>query len=228
MNEGEVEAELPKTTMIGHLRNWFLTGVVITAPIGLTIYLIYAFIDSVDQIFVDLLPEAYLPQTYLPVPIPGLGLMFVVITLTLVGFLTANILGRALLNYTERLVRRMPIVRGIYGAFKQIFETLFAKSSKSFRQVALVEFPTPGLWALAFVTTEKSGEIAQRMGSDIVSLFVPTAPNPTSGYLIYAKREKVVMLAMGVDEAMRVVVSGGVAEVSTLPADHPDLKASRI
>ena len=211
MNQDEIDQ--PRTSFIGHLRNWFLTGVAVAAPIGLTIYLIYAFIDGIDQIFVALLPQEYLPQTYLPVPIPGLGLLAAIVIMTLIGFLTANFLGRAFLLFAERMVARMPIVRGIYSAFKQIFETLFAKSSKSFRQVALVEFPTPGLWALAFVTTEKLGEIGQRLGTDIVVLFVPTAPNPTSGYLIYARRDKVIMLSMGVDEAMRVVVSGGVADI---------------
>lgn len=215
MNQDEIDP--PRTSFIGHLRNWFLTGVAVAAPIGLTIYLIYAFIDGIDQIFVDLLPQEYLPQTYLPVPIPGLGLLAAIVIMTLIGFLTANFLGRAFLLFAERMVARMPIVRGIYGAFKQIFETLFAKSSKSFRQVALVEFPAPGLWALAFVTTEKLGEIGQRLGADIVVLFVPTAPNPTSGYLIYARRDKVIMLSMGVDEAMRVVVSGGVADIPEMP-----------
>ena len=132
------------------------------------------------------------------------------VALTAIGFLTTNLLGRSLLRVGEAIVDRMPVVRGIYSALKQIFETVLAQKSTSFRQVALVEFPKAGSWCVAFVTTEQTGEISRKLDDEMVGLFVPTTPNPTSGYLIYVARKNLVLMDMSVEDAMKLVISGGV------------------
>jgi uncharacterized membrane protein len=199
---------------MARLRNWFLTGIVVTAPIGIVFYLIYVLVDFVDGIFVALLPERYLPQTYLPYPVPGLGILFAILSLTAIGFLTANFLGRRLLHWGELLIARAPIVGSLYNALKQVFASVLAPSAAPFRKVALIEFPRTGLWTLAFVTSEQAGEVGRLLEDDVIGLFVPTAPNPTSGYFVYVPRGRVKILSMGADEAMRIVLSSGVASAT--------------
>lgn len=202
-------------TLSTRLRAWFLTGIIVTAPIGITVYLTIAFVSFVDRNVGLLLPPAYRPDTYLPFSVPGLGLLIAVVGLTAIGFLTANLLGRTLIRLGERLVERMPVVRSIYGALKQIFETVLAQSSTSFRQVVLVEYPRRGLWTVAFVTSERerTGEIGRLLEGDFIGVFVPTTPNPTSGYLVYVARDQIVPLSMTVEDAMKLVISGGVLQV---------------
>jgi uncharacterized membrane protein len=203
----------PRVGALHRLRNWFLTGVIVTAPIGLTIYLTYAFVDWVDRMIGFLLPQQYHPETILRVNIPGFGLLVAIGSLTVIGFLTIHVAGHVLIGFGERMVERMPVIRGVYSALKQIFETVLAQSSTSFRQVALVQFPHPGVWAVAFVTGEWQGEISRKLGDEVIGLFVPTTPNPTSGYLVYAPRRTVVMLSMSVEDAMKLVISGGALQV---------------
>jgi len=214
-------ARPPRHGFFHRLRNWFLTGLIVTATIGLTIYLTYAFIDFVDRMVGVLLPQPYHPENFLPFSIPGFGLLVAVGGLTVIGFLTVNVAGHVLIRFGERMVERMPVIRGVYSALKQIFETVLAQSSTSFRQVALVQFPHPGVWAIAFVTGEWQGEVARKLDDEVIGLFVPTTPNPTSGYLVYAPRRSVVMLAMSVEEAMKLVISGGVLQI-------PDRGAVRV
>lgn len=200
----------PMKRRIGaRFRTYFFTGIIVTAPIGLTIYLTWTLIDYVDSKVKILLPEAYHPDRFLPFTVPGLGLLAVIAGLVLVGFLTANFVGRSLLRLGERLVGRMPVIRSIYSALKQLFETVLAQSSNSFRQVVAVEFPRQGMWAVAFLTSDSGGEIASKTGEDMVTVFLPTAPNPTSGYLVCVPRSQVLFLDMSVEDAMKLVVSGG-------------------
>ena len=206
---------------LARLRNWFLTGIIVTAPIGLTLYLTVEFVDLVDRNVARLIPAPYHPNRLMPFDIPGVGLLVAVGGLTVIGFLTANFIGRAFLRLGERIVARMPVVSGIYGALKQIFETVLAQSSTSFRQVALIEFPKAGTWAIAFVTAEQKAEVQRRAGEDLIGLLVPTTPNPTSGYLVYVPRKSVVMLSMSVDDAMKLVISGGVLPVPDQPPKPP-------
>ena len=199
---------------LGHrLRNWFFAGIIVTAPIGLTVWLIWSFIAYVDRNVISLLPDRYHPETYLPFSVPGLGLVIGVVGLTLIGFLTTNILGRWLVRIGEKLVARMPIIRGLYGALKQLFETMLAQKATAFRQVALIEWPHAGMWTLAFVTTSETGEVGRRLGGDVVGLYVPTTPNPTGGYFVYLRRADLVILDMSVDEAMKHIISTGVVSV---------------
>lgn len=195
---------------MGHrLRNYFLTGLVVAAPIGITGYLTWLFITSVDQWVTPLIPTAYNPETYLPFSIPGLGVVIVAAFLILLGALTANFFGRALIRWGERILDAMPVVRSIYGTLKQIFETVTSHSAASFRDVVLVEYPRKGLWAIAFVSSETKGEIRHRLDQEMVNVFLPTTPNPTSGYLLFVPKKDVVYLDMTVEEGVKYVISAG-------------------
>ncbi len=207
-----------RTSLMGRLRNYFLTGIIVTAPIGITVYLAWGFVNSVDVLVTGLIPEAYLPETYLKVSIPGLGIVIVVMALTAIGFLTANFLGRSLIRFGEGLVDRMPVIRSIYGALKQILETVLQQSSTAFRQCVLVEYPRRDMWVVAFAATDTKGEVRRKLDRDLVSVFVPTTPNPTSGFLIFVPREDLVYLDMTVEEGMKLVVSAGMVT----PPDRND------
>ena len=215
MTTTPVEPETPRDSAVKHglvwrLRNYFLTGIVITAPIIITAYIAWQFVGWVDGIVTPLLPVDYRPETYLRFQIPGLGLLIVAALLTVVGFLAANILGRTLVRFGESVLNRMPIVRSIYFALKQIFETVFSQSSQSFKDVVLIEYPRKGIWTLAFVTSQGEGEVRRLLDDDVVSVFVPTTPNPTSGFVLFLPRRDCRYLAMTVEEGLKLVISGGV------------------
>jgi len=192
------------------LRNYFLAGVLITGPAALTFYLVWIFIRAVDRAVTALLPDQYNPATYLPFNVPGLGLIVAVVGLTLIGALTANVLGRFFLRIGDRILTRMPFIRGVYSAVKQIFETVLAKQSNTFREVVLVEFPRPNTWTLAFVTARPEGELKELVPAGSIGIYVPTTPNPTSGYLVYVPRKDVKPVDMTVEEAIKFIVSGGI------------------
>ena len=169
-----------------------------------------------------MLPNEYNPQTYLHVP--GIGLVIVVLCLTLIGAMTAGVLGRVYVRVTDRILARMPVVRGIYAAVKQIFETVLAKQSNSFREVVLVQWPREGMWTIAFVTAGVEGELKRRTGEDTIAVYVPTTPNPTSGYLMFVPRKDVVTLDMSVEDAIKYVISTGIVtqpEAITAPTTEP-------
>jgi uncharacterized membrane protein len=200
----------PRMTVAERLRAYLIAGLLVTGPIALTFYLAWLFVSMIDGWVAGLIPDAYLPQTYLPVPIPGLGLIIVIGGLILIGALTAGYVGRLFLKLSDRIMTRMPVIRGIYGATKQIFETVLAKQSNTFREVVLVEFPRKDMWTIAFITGKTEGEIAEIAGDDPVSVYVPTTPNPTSGYLMFVPRRDVVLLSMTVEEGIKFVISGGI------------------
>lgn len=195
--------------ILHRLRNYFLTGLVVAAPITITVMLIAWFVDLVDAWFTPMIPPQYRPEQVLDVTIPGLGLVIAVVLLTLLGALTANLFGRTIVSYGERLVGRMPLVRNIYRALKQIFETVLSQSQHSFRDVALIEYPRRGIYSLVFVTTRTMGEIQARADEEIVSVFLPTTPNPTSGYLLFVPRRDMVLLDMSVEDAAKLIISAG-------------------
>lgn len=207
------------------LRNYFITGLVVTAPILITVYLVWIFIRFIDGVIVALFPEQILPQSYLPFDIPGLGLLVVFVVLTFVGAFTANFLGRWLVRTGDKIVNRMPIVRSVYGTLKKIFETVLDQSSRSFREVVLVEYPRKGIWAVGFVTGTTEGEVQRTISGNVVNVFVPTTPNPTSGYLVFLPRKELTPLDMSVEEGIKLVISGGImtppdgtrAEVREIP-----------
>jgi len=193
-----------------HIRTYFIAGILVTGPTALTLYLAWSFVRTVDSAVSALLPVEYNPSTYLPFYVPGVGLVVLVIGLTLIGALTAGYLGRVLVRTSERLLARMPVVRGLYSATKQIFETVLSKQSTTFREVVLVEWPRRDMWTVAFVTVPPEGELKDVNPPDSIGVYVPTTPNPTSGYLIYVPRKDVRPLGMTVEEGIKLVVSGGI------------------
>src|SRR5579863_10081873 len=190
------------TGVVSRIRNYFLTGLVVAGPVAVTAWLIWWFVTWVDNLVRPVIPVAYRPETYLPFNIPGLGLIIVLLALTLLGFLTANLIGRKLVDFGESILSRMPIVRPIYSTAKQIFETLFSKSESSFRRVGLVEFPSPGMWSLVFLTQSPTAEISERLpAGEHVSAFMPCTPNPTTGFFFYVPKRDVVDLDISVEQA---------------------------
>ncbi len=204
----------PKPTVrhrIGaRLRTYLLAGVLVTAPLGLTIYFAWAFIDWMDQKVMPLVPMKYHPETYLPFTIPGLGLIIALLVLITIGLLTASLLGRTFLNLSERILHRMPVVRSIYSTLKQVFETLLSHQSDAFRQVVMIEYPRRGLWALGFLTGPTVGEVQNMTKERVLNVFLPTTPNPTSGFLLFVPEEDVVVMQMSVEEGIKMVMSGGI------------------
>lgn len=192
-----------------HIRTYFLTGLVVAAPIIITGYLTYAFVTFVDGQVAALIPNNWAPWLKQPFAVPGLGVVAVFIGLVLLGALTANVFGRWIIESGERAVERMPVIRNVYRALKQIFETVLAQSDQSFRQVGLIEYPRPGLWAVVFIAGPTRGEIQERNSHELLSVFLPTTPNPTSGYLLFVPRKDVVILDMTVEEGAKLVISGG-------------------
>jgi uncharacterized membrane protein len=207
------------------IRNYFLTGLIVAGPVAITLYLTWAFVTWVDAWVTPFIPAPYLPQTYLPFPIPGFGLIVAVIGLTLVGFLTANLVGRTMVRIGEDLLDRMPVVRGIYKALKQVFSTVFSQSGTSFRKAGLVEFPA-GAWSVVFISADPSPMIERYLpggsGQNWVSVFMPCAPNPTTGFFFLLPRSKVIELPISVEEATKLVISAGLIQPESLLVDEPD------
>ncbi|WP_321392368.1 DUF502 domain-containing protein [Emcibacter sp.] len=210
-DENEISL-VPRNGLLSKIRYYFLTGLVVAAPIGITAYLAWAFIDTIDRNVTPLIPKAYNPETYLPFGIPGFGLVIVILFLTVLGALTANLFGRAFLRFGEKLLNRMPIVRSIYHTLKQIFETVVAQNAESFKDVVLVEYPRRGIWAIAFVTSENKGEIQNRLENEIINVFLPTTPNPTSGFLLFVPKRDLIYLDMSPDEGVKYVISAGLVD----------------
>jgi uncharacterized membrane protein len=214
------QADLPpaKPVSIRHgvmsrIRNYFLTGLILVGPIYITINLTWWFIGWVDELVQPLIPLAYRPETYLPIKVPGTGLIIVFVALTTLGFLTANLVGRTLVEFGENILHRMPVIRPIYKSLKQIFETLFSKTGSSFRRVALVEFPSPGMWSIVFLSQTAVPEIAARLpDTEHVAAFMPCTPNPTTGFFFYVPRRDIVDLDISVEEAMTLLMSAGMVQ----------------
>ena len=213
-----------KRGVMSRLRAYFLAGVLVTAPLGLTGLLSWWFIDFVDEKITPLIPDRYNPETYLPFGIPGLGLLILLIAVTLIGALTAGLIGRWLLQTGERVLNRMPVVRSIYSAIKQIFETVLAQQSNAFREAVLVEYPRRGIWAIGFITGTTKGEVQNLTEEETVNIFLPTTPNPTSGFLLFVPKSDVVPLEMSVEEAVKMVISGGIVT----PPDRRSKKEQNI
>jgi len=200
-------------SLMSRIRTYFLTGLIVAGPVAVTAWLIWWFVTWVDNLVRPLIPVSYRPETYLPVNIPGLGLIIVFLALTLLGFLTANLIGRKLVEFGDSLLDHMPIVRPIYRTAKQIFQTLFSKSDSSFRRVGLVEFPSPGMWSLVFLTQSPTTEISDRLPpTEHVSAFMPCTPNPTTGFFFYVPRHAVIDLDITVEQAMTLIMSAGIVQ----------------
>ncbi|PLX39484.1 MAG: hypothetical protein C0606_02940 [Hyphomicrobiales bacterium] len=193
------------------LRNYFLTGLIIAGPIGITVYLTWSLIKWIDSWVKPFIPSVYNPETYLPFAVPGMGLIVAILALILLGFLTANIAGRSIVSFGEMMLDRMPFVRNLYRGLKQIFETVLSARGTSFQKAALIEYPRRGLWAIVFMAVKTKGEVADKVPQDhdLVSVFLPTTPNPTSGFLLFVPRKDIIELDMSVEDAAKLVISAG-------------------
>lgn len=211
----------------GRVRKYFLTGLVVAGPVAITLYLIWSFVTWVDDLVRPFIPVAYRPETYLPFNIPGFGLVIAFLALTLLGFLTANFVGRKLFEAGETIIERMPIVRPLYRGIKQVFETLFSQTGATFRKVGLVEFPAPGMWSLVFLSTPPSSDITVVLPEDEhVSVFMPCTPNPTTGFFFYVPKRDVVELDIPVEAAAKLLMTAGMIQPGTDPQRMAALAAS--
>ena len=198
-------------SILTKFRRFFLTGLLVTAPIIITIYVTWLVITFIDIKVANLLPEYLDFRKALPFQIPGLGLLIVVFVITLIGAITPGLIGRNLLKIGEMILFKTPVIRTIYSSIKQIMETVMSTNSKSFKEVVLVEYPRKDLWVIAFVTSSVKGEIDNKIKkSNLVSIFVPTTPNPTSGFLLFVAKKDLIYLDMQVEQAVKLVISGGI------------------
>lgn len=197
---------------MNYVRRYLISGLLIWLPIGVTIFVIKFLVDALDSIFL-LLPEAYRPDELIGMHIPGLGVLIIVLVIFFTGFIAANFIGRRLVNFWDGIIGKIPLVRSVYSGVKQVAQTLFSPGGQSFRKVYLVEYPRAGAWTVAFQTGEASPEVAVVPGqNDMINLYVPTTPNPTSGFLLMVPRDKVIELNMSVDQALKFVISLGVMQ----------------
>lgn len=201
------------------LRGSFLTGLVVIAPIGLTVWLFWTVVGWVDGFVLPFVPQAYHPETIFKhmfgedtsLNIRGIGVIFFLIFTVLVGWIAKGLIGRSLIAWAEGLVERMPVVRSVYNGLKQLAETVLAQTETSFDTACLVEYPRKGIWAVAFVSTTTKGEVDRMIPREqpLISVFLPTTPNPTSGFLLFVPREDVLFLKMSVEDAAKLVISAG-------------------
>lgn len=209
-----VQTDLLRPSFGTRLRRYFLTGLVLAAPLAITASVTWWFVNLIDGWVKPLIPNSYLPDSYLPFPIPGVGLVIGLIGLTLLGFLTANLVGRSLINAGEAILDRMPVVRGLYKGVKQVFETIFSQSGTSFRKVGMVQFPQPGMWSIVFIAQEAAPEIAGKLpdGNEQIGVFLPCTPNPTTGFFFYLPRREVVELTISVEDGAKLIMSAGLIQ----------------
>ena len=193
-----------KRSFFIRIRNYFITGVVVLIPIGITVYLTF-FIISISS---KILPKEINPNHYLPYNIPGVEIVISVILITLIGWLSLSFIGKKMLDLFNNILKRIPILRTIYSAIVQMTET-FTKTEKGKKNVVLVEYPRKGSWAVGFATKENSGEISKKTKKDLVNVFVPTTPNPTSGFLLMFPKDEVIYLDLTFEEASKFIVSAG-------------------
>ena len=197
----------------GRIRNWFLTGVIIAGPLATTAYIVWWFVDTVDNWVKHLVPVRFWPDNSLPFQLPGLGVVFALLGLTLLGFLAANLVGRSFIKLGEAMLARMPIVRSIYKGAKQIFETAFSQSGATFRRVGMIEYPGKGQWSLVFICTPPGAIIAGHLSNEEhISVFLPCTPNPTTGFYFFLPSRDVIELPISPDDAVKLIVSCGVIQ----------------
>lgn len=197
--------------LFARLRSSFLTGLVVIAPVGLTIWLVWTLMGWIDSVVLPLVPERFQPEPYIGINLRGVGIIFGIVFTIIIGWIAKGLIGRSLIRWAESLVERMPVVRSIYSGAKQIAETVFAQSERSFEKACLIEYPRPGIWAIGFVSTQAKGEIAKRAPTSdtLMTIFLPTTPNPTSGFLLYVPKSDVIELDMSVEDAAKLVISAG-------------------
>ncbi|WP_323782857.1 DUF502 domain-containing protein [Leisingera sp.] len=197
--------------LFASLRASFFTGIVVIAPVGLTIWLLWSVMGWIDSVVLPLVPTTFRPEQYIGINLRGVGLIIFLLFTIVVGWIAKGILGRSLISFAESLVERMPVVRTVYSGIKQISETVFAQSERSFEKACLVQYPRKGIWAIGFISTAAKGEIAKKVETSrgLTSVFLPTTPNPTSGFLLFVPEEDVIELDMSVEDSAKLVISAG-------------------
>ncbi len=194
------------------LRAYLFTGILVTAPVAITFYLAYKLILWVDVFVNRMLPPQYKFDNYMPMTIPGVGLVVLILFLMLVGMFAAGFLGRFFIRLGEWFVAKMPLVSSVYSLLKQIFETVFSSKTQAFKKVVMLEYPRKGIWILGLVSADLKGEVEEKLPEEMVNVFIPTTPNPTSGFLIFVPKKDVIEMDMSVEEAIKFIVSGGLVE----------------
>jgi uncharacterized membrane protein len=211
---------------MGNLRRYLVAGILVWVPLGVTFLVVKALVDLMDRTLV-LLPRAYQPEYLLGFKIPGLGVALTFMVVIITGMIVANLFGRRLVRLWEGILARIPLVRSIYSGVKQVLETLFTSGGKSFRKVVLIEYPRRGLWTLAFLTGDGAEEIQDKTGRELVNIFVPTTPNPTSGFFLMVPRDETMELDMSVDAGLKLIVSAGVVMPPSLNREIPGSSPAR-
>jgi uncharacterized membrane protein len=206
------EDDLPKRPgLIARLRSSFLTGLVVISPVAMTMWLLWTTMGWIDSVVLPLVPDQIQPEKYIGINLRGVGLIIFLIFTVLVGWIAKGLIGRSLISFAESFVQRMPVVRSVYSGVKQIAETVFAQSERSFEKACLIQYPRKGIWAIGFISTEAKGEVAREAETDdtLISVFVPTTPNPTSGFLLFFPKSDIIELDMSVEDAAKLVISAG-------------------
>ncbi|SIT14695.1 Uncharacterized membrane protein [Roseivivax lentus] len=222
----------PSPSLLSRLRASFLTGMVVILPVGLTIWLVWTVIGWIDAFVLPLVPARFNPEEYIGINLRGVGVIFLLLFTLLVGWVAKGLIGRSLIRWGETVVLRMPIVRSVYSGVKQIAETVFVQSDRSFEKACLIEYPRRGIWVIGFISTDTRGEVAEKAvtTSGLVSVFIPTTPNPTSGFLLFLPVEDVIELEMTLEDAAKLVISAGLvypnAKDPTQPPDTAPMRAA--
>lgn len=191
------------------MRKYLIAGLLVWMPLGITFLVIRAIVGFLDKTLL-LLPDAYQPDNLLGFHIPGLGVLLAIVLVLATGMIVANLLGRRLVNAWESVLSRIPLVRTLYAGIKQIMEAVLAADAKSFRRVLLIEYPRKGVWSLAFMTSDQLGEVQEKTEADVISVFIPTTPNPTSGFVLMVPEHEVIYLDMAVEQGLKMIISMGV------------------
>lgn len=214
--------------VLARLRSSFFTGIVVIMPVALTIWLVWTLAGWIDGVVLPLVPATFQPEKYIGINLRGVGIIFFLVFTVIIGWVAKGLIGRSLIRYAETLVDRMPVVRSIYSGAKQLAETVFAQSERSFERACLIQYPRKGIWAIGFVSTEAKGEVASKAetGSQLLSIFVPTTPNPTSGFLLFFPQEDVIELDMTIEDAAKLVISAGLVYPNAKDPSVPPAKAA--
>ncbi len=199
--------------MFAKIKNYLLTGILVSAPVFITFWIVLSLVKFFDKLITPLIPYYINPNYYLPRDVPGLGLIILIILLIIIGFITASFFGRFLLKKTESLINKIPLIKIFYKTIKQIIETIFKNNSKAFREVVLLEYPRKGIWVLGFTTGQVEGAVKKKIKGNLINVFVPTTPNPTSGFLLMVPKTQLKYLDVKVDEAIKTIVSAGIIEL---------------
>tara|TARA_Y100000589_G_scaffold281843_1_gene278999 strand:- start:803 stop:1426 length:624 start_codon:yes stop_codon:yes gene_type:complete len=205
--------------MFAKIKNYFFTGILVTAPVVITFWIVFSLVKLFDQLITPIIPPYINPNFYLPRDVPGLGLIILFLFLVLVGFLTANFFGSYILKKTEQIIQKIPLIKVFHKTIKQILETILKTNSSAFRDAVLLEYPRKGVWVIGFTTGEVKGAVKKKINLNMVNVFVPTTPNPTSGFLLMVPRNQIKYLDVKVDDAIKTIVSAGIIQLDSKQKD---------